>query len=263
MKLLFFILCGVAAFAGTNTLISVSGGQVKPTHVNQFGTALKGNVLPRSASGIPTTKVSNLGSATKEWLELNVISGGFHAGDIKIHHTYNGTFQCGQGWMLMNGDQVTEAAYDTQHTAGDWDSYIVSSPLADKYLPNMASKYPIGSATTTQTGTKAITSVGNAGNVLDFSHSHTGAGGHVHQWFHGITGASGQTYNSAGSAIDWPDSTKDNFAGQGDADSGYALADENQYYTEALNPGTSTDGNSKLSVQPASIAVQYCMRIID
>lgn len=64
---------GAVAFAGTNTIISVPSSPqqyVRTNHVNQYYSALSGDLVPRNSSGIATDLGGDLGQSTKRWDDL-------------------------------------------------------------------------------------------------------------------------------------------------------------------------------------------------
>lgn len=167
------LLATVIAFAGTSNLPQVVTNIIQRAHVNDIRTALYQDLVPRSSSGTTTSLGGSLGTATYLWLKARIASGYWSLGDIKVHHTYNGAAPIDEGWMLCDGRQITEAAYNTEHGSGHWATYVGSSSLLNKYLPNMTGKYIVGSATTTQSGSIAITFSGNASNQVNLQHTHT------------------------------------------------------------------------------------------
>ena len=271
-----FILAALFVFGcGTNTLQSVSGGKVLTSHPNQYFTAMNGDLVPRNGSGVPTSLAGSLGSSVYRWLKAWVESGYWKAGDLKMHHTYNGTVDCGQGWMIADGDVINETNYDAEHSAGDWDAYVVSSPLDGKHLPNMTDKYPVGKATTTQNGSVAITAVGNASNQINIQHSHTVNShthgmDHHHEWADTVgvltwTSSNSQsaintvTAGSGGSSAYTNSAVFDYYT----SGSKVLTSDSARTSTDATSPGTDNQLSTTQSIQPHSIEVQYCMRVID
>jgi len=277
------------AEAGTNTLTSVSSGQIiKPSHINQFVTALGGDIVPRNVSGVATTNAGSLGSDTYEWLKAWIESGYWVVGDIKMHHTFNGTAEstCGQGWMLADGRVINETNYNTEHGAGSWDTYVGSSPLDGRNLPDMAGKYPIGSATTTQDGTAPITFVGNASNQINIQHSHT-VDSHTHDMEHnhlmfdnpvnnGTRTFSGPYSVNTPVNVGTAASTGTHFQivnGANDATGNWYTSRPRQDDTGGINnyfndtgsasPGTDNQLSATQDIRPESLEVQYCLRIID
>lgn len=59
--------CVAGIFAGTNSLVSVTGGRVQTSDVNQYGTALKQDLVPRNSSGTVTDIAGSLGDSTHRW----------------------------------------------------------------------------------------------------------------------------------------------------------------------------------------------------
>lgn len=200
---------------GTGNLTQRADNQtITQIWYNSIQDALEGDVVPRDTGGIAGTEKGSLGNSSLAWLRAYISSGYFSAGDIKAHHSYNGTIPVGEGWMKCDGRQVTQAAYDTEHGAGHWNTYVVSSPLLNKYLPDLRARYLVGASTgtTTQTGAGAITAIGNTGHRISIAHSHTvnahshTVNSHTHAMenhAHGLftlSGSDQQGYNSAGTA---------------------------------------------------------------
>ena len=158
--------------ADTNTLLSVTGGKVRTSHVNQYFQALSQDLVPRNSSGVSTDDGGSLGTSSVQWKSANIRTGYWEAGDIKCHHTYNGLLPVGQGWMQMDGRIVNETNYNTEHSAGDWDTYIISSLIDGRFLPQFTNTFIIGVTTTTKDGTIAITPVGNIDNEINLQHTH-------------------------------------------------------------------------------------------
>lgn len=238
---------------GANNLVTETGPIIQLAHVNKFKTALSGDVLARDASGNVGNNTASLGASATNWLKAFISSGYWSLGDIKMHHSYNATVPIGEGWMLCDGRQVTQAAYDTEHGAGHWATFVGSSGLLNKFLPDFTSRYPTGAATTTETGAGAIASVGRAGNLVSLTHNHT--------WYvaNGAAAAD-DTFNSSGIAktIDntgvfkaaGPDTAINIAAAQVIACDGAG-----RFYTDQ-------NLSASFSIQPDSIQVQYYMRII-
>lgn len=242
---------------GLGTLPTRSDGQrINLTWFNVLTTALIQDLLPRDGSGVVSNGAGSIGSSSFKWLSgyittlystiANITTGYWAVGDIKIHHSYNGAASPGEGWMLCDGRQITQANYDTEHGAGRWASYIGSSPLANKYLPDLTNRYAVGKATTTQDGSVAITSVGIAGHSINLAHSHT-VNAHTHD-----LGNHTHAYGSGSSS---------GFAASG---TGVAptTAGPSTNTSGSASPGTDSKLNSPQSIQPDSIEVQYYMRII-
>jgi hypothetical protein len=56
---------------GVNNLIDVSGGNtVLANHINNINDAISQDVVPRSSSGVPTTEVADLGTASLFWSQV-------------------------------------------------------------------------------------------------------------------------------------------------------------------------------------------------
>lgn len=248
---------------GTDTIPVRSDGQtIQSTHPNLLRTVLIGDLVPRNASGIATDEAGNLGTSTLAWLKAFIASGYFSVGDIKAHHTFNGTAPIGHGWMLCDGRVVSEANYNTEHGAGTWATYIGSSPIDSLNLPDLTGKFLVGAASTTQDGTVAITYTGNASNQVNLQHTHTGPA-HVHKIYEFQGGANDQSYDVTGNAQTLP--TGGIKAG-GQAHIEYSTAATNapddMYTTEAGTGNTGNGLSTTQSIQPHSLQVVYYMRII-
>jgi len=259
MKLLVLIvsLFFSLSLASDSNLVEATGGTITRDLVNQYYTALTGDLIPHNSSGTAAAEAGNLGSSSYQWLLARIASGAWEAGDLKPHHTYNGVADCGEGWMLADGRVVNESNYDTEHGSGHWDIYVISSPLDGKYLPDMDARYLVGSSTTTQTGATALTSVGLTGSVLP-GHTHT-ANAHNHKWWKGVTNAVDKWYNSSGAEVDVSAGGGDGY-GWGQNISTYSFVDANQIYTSnATITLSTTDG---IDSAPESVEVQFCMRVV-
>ncbi len=221
--------------------------------------------LPASLPSVPSNVIVAAAGTT-----TYVAAAAVMAGDIKMHHSYNGAADPGEGWMLCDGRQITEAAYNTEHGAGHWATYVGTSPLVNKYLPNFSGKYAHGVAATTQAGTVAITSIGNAGNTINIAHTHTG-GSHRHQWFNWTaagtvdgsfdTNGTGQNITSttiSGSVSHIIAGSANDFAGIGTAVLGIG-ADQ---YTTLNSATTDSSLSATQHIEPESIEVQYYMRVM-
>lgn len=263
----------------TDTIPSRTNGQIiDATWFNVIQSVLGGNFVPRVSAGSATTEAGSLGDGTFNWLKAFIQSGYWTAGDIKIHHSYNGAAPPGHGWMLCDGRQITQANYEAEHGAGTWNTYVGSSPLANKYLPDFANagqgRYPMGASTTTADGSVAIPSAGNADHNVNLSHYHT-VDPHGHKWYHG-TGSqttSDTTFDSNGNAINVPTSGTTKNAGVGGfASAEYYAGDSNasldhnpgacDLYTDQVAQPNTTTSLGVNYVAPDSIKVQYYMRII-
>jgi hypothetical protein len=222
---------------------------------NRIKTVLSGDFVPRGTSGAATNRAGALGSGSLQWLRAYLLSGYWSAGDVKVHQSYNASTGPGHGWMLCDGRVINEANYDAEHGAGAWDTYVGSSPLDGKYLPDADNKYLVGAATTPATGASAIPTVGNANHEVNLEHNH--------QW-HKANGAAAvdQTYDSSGNPT------------------AYAKGDNKDVSHYGLEAHTSTGGGGGVeasagsdlytnkggsatqSVKPESHAFQVYMRVI-
>lgn len=262
---------------GDNTLNTRSDGQViSSSDVNQYKTALNEDLVPRNSSGVATNEGGNLGNSTYEWKKANIVTGYFVCGQIIMFHDFNGTVSPGQGWMLCNGDVVNSTNYDALHSAGDWTTYIGSSPLSGLNLPDFADRYPIGKDATTQDGSVAITSVGNASNQTDSSHTHNvTTSNHNHLYLNHVDSGGvveSRGYTSAGAT---QDITSFTVSGGGAGNGSFTFATTSATGSKGLtsddlytaNDGgetvtSATGGSSTLDITPDSIEVQYWIRII-
>jgi hypothetical protein len=237
----------------TVTLPARTDGQtIDETWFNKLREALYTDLVPRNSSGIATDVAGSLGDSTYGWLKAFIKSGYWKVGDIKMHHSFNGTVTPGHGWMKCDGRQITESAYNTEHGANTWATYIGSSDLLNKYLPNMTGRYPVGVATTTQTGSGAITAVGNTSHQVNLQHTHS-VPDHVHEWLdtngNSGDGADLSTTSGAANGIDY--TATDAIVGSRS--------------TAGVTGGVGTSGNggsTTQSIQPESIELEFYMRII-
>lgn len=196
-----------------------------------------------------STASASASSSTSKWV----------AGDLKIHHSFNGAAPIDAGWMLCDGRQITQVNYEAEHGAGSWAADgIAASILASLYLPNLVSKYPVGAATTTASGSAPIPSVGNSGNTAALGHTHTVAA-HNHQWYKGNSTNPSKSFSAAGAVK--------SFTVQGAVWNGVFFGStstqgiNDDYYTTTASPATDSQLGST-SIQPDSIQVLYYMRII-
>lgn len=241
---------------GDNTISTITDGTTaNSSNVNQYKTALDGDLLPRSA-GATTTLAGSLGSVSKAWLMAYVESGYWNAGDIKAHHSYNGVIGPGQGWFLCDGTIINEANYESQSWAsvGDWAKFIGTSVLDGKYSLPLTDKYMIGTADTTQTGTGALTSTGVAGSEIDFEHNH--------QYYNETGGdVDSQVYDINGDAISIPFIAKTVTADRNVLPTKVAPVITSGAVQRASN-WTDNKLSATQDIRPESIEVQYFIRII-
>lgn len=196
--------------ADSNPLLSVTGGKVRTSHVNQYFQALSQNVVPRNSSGVATDEAGSLGTSTFEWKNANIVTGYWQAGDIKCHHTFNGLLPVAQGWMLMDGRIINLANYDAEHAAGNWVTYIGSSPIDGRFLPDMNNKYIIGVGTTAQDGTAPITSIGNTSHEINIAHTHNVDG---NKWYDNVPSANDVSFDVDGNIQQFGDASTEAFNG--------------------------------------------------
>ncbi len=204
---------------------------------NALNRALSQDLVPRNSSGIPTDLAGSIGSSTLRWLFLRIASGHWVAGDVLAMHPYDGELSPGEGWMLMDGRIVNQANYDIEHGSGHWATFIQSSLIDGKYLPNMVDMYAVGKATTAQDGSAPITTVGNPGHTIDLRHNHN--------WLDAkAAGTTDQTYDSSGAAINLPTTRSASFNG---LQLGLGAAIEtwaDAYTTKSLSNGTDISQDS-------------------
>lgn len=243
---------------GDNTLATqITGTTITVDGVNQYKTALDGDLVPRNSAGSATDEAGSVGTDALKFLKAHIASGYWDIGDIKPHHSYNGSTPVGQGWYPCDGSVINETNYDTLHGAGAWDTYVGSSVLDGKYAPNMLGRYPVGAASTTQDGTSSITSVGNSSNQVNLQHNHS----HNHQWYTSTASNANDTvFNSSGNAVAISPVSKDS-----SAYSAVPVTDtviNNRMPTAYTNNDSTNGGSSAQSIQPESIETIYYIRII-
>lgn len=188
-------------------------------------------------------------------------------GSVMMFHTLNQSITIPRGWMICNGDQITEANYDGashHNTAGAWDADGISnSDIVNKYLPNMVGKYPTGAATTTETGAGTIASVGNTSHQVNISHTHSVS--HNHQWMTRNVGSDDTYYDTDGNSTTVSATASTSFDGFYHTTSSTAKVfpiTQSAGYTQNTDPGTSSGLSSTQSIQPRSIEVLYLMKVI-
>lgn len=183
---------------GSQTLPGRDNGQIiDEGWFEIFNSALDGDLVPRT-SGVATTLAGMLGTAALAWKRAHITTGYWKLGDIKAHHSYNGAFPAGEGWMLCDGRQITVATYEAEHGVGTWATYIGSTAASGLYLPvGTGSTFLCGVAQTTQTGSSAVAQIG--ANTINLTHSH-GVAAHDHLMYtDGGSGANGT--DGAGAAL--------------------------------------------------------------
>jgi hypothetical protein len=237
---------------GSEALPTRTDGQtIDENWFNVLKNTLIQNFLPRNSSGIVTTLAGTLGESAIKWARAYIEVGYWDCGDVKLHHTYNGIVTVGQGWMLCNGNIVNETNYNAIHGAGSWATHIGTSPLEGKHLPAMANKYMTGSNTTTQTGSVALTYVGNAGNTIDLQHLHD-------------SGDYAARFNDSANAL-WDIRTG---MSSWTADKVFTITGASSTSVGGQTTGVDVAGesgnalSSSQSIRPESLAIQYWMRII-
>jgi hypothetical protein len=162
------------------TLPELLGPESDDDDFNQFLEALSENILPRNADGDAEDKAGSIGTSTYPWLTANIKIGYMTAGSIISWYDYNGAVALPHGYMLCNGDQITQAKYNEQHRTDVsdetdyWAQFIGSSPLENLHTPNSNGRFFKGTTSATQSGTSALTRVGNPNNSLNLAHNHGG-----------------------------------------------------------------------------------------
>lgn len=252
-----------------NTLATkANGNKIKAGDVNQYFNALKEDLVPRNSSGAPTDEEGSLGTSTYKWStihakDINVVNGSFFCGQVIMFHDFGGTLSPGQGWMKMDGSIVNETNYDAIHGAGSWATYIGTSPIGGKYLPDQAGKTVFGTADTSQTGAAAITSEGNAGHsIVTPMHTHT-APNHRHRWYRaGASNASDKTYDIDGNFVDLAAQSKSpNQSTVQPSSNSTGLVDS--FTSDPIGASsTGSSGEMTLDVQNEGHAYEFWMRII-
>lgn len=218
---------------------------------NDLVDALVGDLYPRDANGDESDNTETIGTAAFPF-RRRYTQGAFTAGDIKYHNSYDGAAPIGHGWMLCDGRQIIESEYDTEHGAGSWTTYVQSSPLENKYLPNLVNRYSVGADATVQNGSIAITAVGNPGSTADLRH--------LHQWykFNNSSTVTDQTYDSSGDATNIVPSS----AGSAHLECVFFTST-----TAGSSPQSDAFTDLQLatpqSLQPESIAAQVYMRVVE
>ncbi len=295
-KLLITINLTVMLFVGmyalgdvTTSIPQISTNRVRRSHVNDPRSTQYQDVGPRNSVGTPVDLAGSLGTAAIRWLKARIASGYWNAGDIKYHHDNGGATPVSQGWFKMDGTTIGEAAYEAQagRSVGDWDTFIISSPLNGVATVDMDNRYIVGEGTVSEHGDSA----GNASHQIAINHAHSG-GTHTHTMSsHTHTGPShvhkvydfialnmtGQIFDGVGASIDISFDTATSGdhlrAGQGanavDVDlntgtGGTAATGANNDAT-ANNTGNTTGSalSGTQSIQPSSFKMGVYIRIID
>lgn len=185
-------------------------------------------------------------------------------GEVKMFYDFAGTLSIPRGWMIENGDQVTEAAYNAIHGAGAYAADGISaSPLLNKHLPDMQNKFAKGITATAQNGSVAITASGNASHTINILHDHA----HNHKWYEFDNDTVHESYSSTGTSRNLESTADVNDSGivfsrgstAGAIDPGIAgVIDADQY--------TSNDSTSALSatqsIEPHTIAHMFIIKVI-
>lgn len=253
---------------GTGSFTNQNDGEVaEAAAVQQVIDSLKGDLVPRNASGVATANAGEVGTETYPMKKANVTTGYLFAGLILPMHTYNGLLTPGQGWYPCDGTIINETNYDAIHGAGSWDEFIVSSLLDGKYTANLSAKYLTGASTTSQTGVGAFTYVGNASNNNNApTHTHSSP---VHN--HTFTSNTGTgnfiVWSSAGTQLN----INGEFANPGGGNYGISVVNTGNrlasnfsavYTSNNSSSNTGSGGGLSMSIRPHSFEVIYYIRIV-
>jgi len=250
---------------GTDPITAASDGTVIPAaDHNSLRSAFLEDLVPRNTSGIATTLAGDLGTSSLEFLKAHIASGYFFAGQILPMHTYNGVATPGHGWMLCDGRIINETNYDAEFSSTDWDTYIISSILDGKYLPNLTgNKYLSGKSATAQTGASPITEVGLASNQQSVpNHTHT-INAHKHKWYEANdVNTTDQSWDTGGSLTNITQNSKAALKLGIEAHGGSSNSPQDLWTENTSTGPTGSDGAETFSIQPRSVEVVYYMRII-
>lgn len=238
---------------GINTLATKSPGDFESEEdFNQYRDALIENNVPRNTAGIPSDNAGSLGSDGIKWLKAKIVKGYWSAGDIKLHHSYDGTVPIDQGWFPCDGTIINETNYDAFHGVGSWIKYVGTSIFDGKYTPDLVGKIMAGTNDTTQDGTSPITTVGDSS--IDLTHTHSSAS-HNHQWYQNNIATSGNALTTTASYIGHSYDSSGNILSL----SGGDLAGD--YYTDNITPTINSTTDSVTTI-PESIEAVHYIRII-
>lgn len=231
-------------------------------------------------SAVTTAKINNDAVTAAKIASTAVVGSVEHngfVGEIRMFHTYNGAVSIPRGWMICQSEIINQTTYDTQHGSGAYDTDgIVNSPLLGKYLPSFFNRYPVGKFSTSQSGSSAITPVGNTSNQVDLSHTHTvdahthTGPSHIHQWYayNGST-SNAHSFDNTGVA----DTITSGAVTSGThiaAVSGSGTAVAESLYTASsgtgntgsASPATNSAGSATTDIQPDSIEVVFIMKVV-
>lgn len=239
---------------GTNSIPTASDGTIIPAaDHNSLKSAMVGDQVPRNVSGDATADAGDIGTTTFPFRKANVTAGYFFPGMIMPVHDFNGAVTPGQGWMKCDGTIINETNYNAIHGAGSWATYVGATALDGKHTPNFVDRYPIGVANTTQDGSSAITETGVSGSSFTIAnHQHTVAG-HQHTWY---DNPAGTPQDGAGNPIqEAANGTTPNFT----IDTNVS---PKTYVTDSVALASTFAGGFTQSIKPASMEVEYWIRII-
>ena len=164
----------------TTNIPVVTDNKTDKSNFNNIIDGLTGDIYPR-ISGAATDLATDLGSETYKWISASIKNGHIEAGMIIPWMDYS-VVPIPQGWMRCANVQVNKTTYDAQHSAGDWDKYIGSSILEDKFLPYgstlSAPFYLKGSTGTLHNGSDSFDSHSGGNHTISFSHNHSASPAH-------------------------------------------------------------------------------------
>lgn len=114
---------------GTNSLNSAIDGEVIPaSDINQFKTAMNGDIIPRNTSGIAEADAGDLGSSTYPYKDLHIsgdinLSGGKF---IPVGSYMDYIFSTApQGWLLANGDTIGNVGSGATHESANYEALFL------------------------------------------------------------------------------------------------------------------------------------------
>jgi len=259
----FAIVAFSPAYADTITTLSQAiGPRILKTDVTDAYKALSGDLGPRNSSGVNTDLSGSLGASGKRFKKGFIASGYPPAGTVIQHEDFGGTVTITHGWYPMDGTTINEANYDALpgHSAGDWDTYIISSSLDGVATIDYDNRYLVGSDSLANSGD----SVGNASHQIAINHAHD-TPAHNHKVYNSQgNNSEGQIYDTGG--------TENNITIGARVSGGHLGADNTgtpnvlleDMFTSNLPVQTSTFVLSATqSIQPSSFKIMYYVKITD
>ncbi len=198
-------------------------------------------------------------------------------GTVQMHHTFGGAAPIARGWMICNGDQITQANYEAIHGVGAYvEDAVGLSPIAGKYTPPLVGRYAVGVSDTTQDGASEITTAGNAAHEVPGQHYHDSRS---HQWHRipksGVSNCDIYTINGTLQGVDAiiqsSSSAVGFLVGTGAASSlagvsGVFYQDAYISSTSPSHPAKNADTGVEFpdvqSIQPDSVEVIYIVKVV-